>query len=143
MSSLLLAHATATWFMVGLIWTIQSVHYPLFRLVGADSFARYEAAHTRSIGRLLVVPAIAEVVTAGWLAVSPPPGVSHLLILGSGALLALVWLLTVFILVPLHRQLSSGFASETVSSLIRSNWPRTWAWSVRGVLALAMLIQVS
>jgi hypothetical protein len=35
-------HLAATWFMVGLIWVIQIVHYPLFTSVGSDSFAEYE-----------------------------------------------------------------------------------------------------
>ena len=35
MSALLAAHAAATWALVGLIWTVQVVHYPLFALVGA------------------------------------------------------------------------------------------------------------
>ena len=31
-------HAAATWFMVGLVWVIQTVHYPLFAFVGESGF---------------------------------------------------------------------------------------------------------
>ena len=51
-----LVHAAATWFLVGLIWIIQVVHYPLFARVGEDGFVAYEAAHTRLIS-LVVGPA--------------------------------------------------------------------------------------
>jgi hypothetical protein len=64
MNVLLVIHFTATWFMVGLIWTIQVVHYPLFHRVDTPSFLRYEAEHTRRMGWLLAGPASLEVSTA-------------------------------------------------------------------------------
>lgn len=42
---LLLLHVAITWALVGLIWTIQIVHYPLFEQVGEDSFVTYHARH--------------------------------------------------------------------------------------------------
>ncbi len=50
-------HMATTWFMVGLMYTIQLVSYPLFSLVGQSTFVRYEAAHVSRISRLLTVPA--------------------------------------------------------------------------------------
>ena len=38
--------------LVGLIWTIQVVHYPLFSRVGAPEFIEYQHAHMRAIGPL-------------------------------------------------------------------------------------------
>lgn len=35
--ALLLVHAAATWAMVGLVWFVQVVHYPLFAQVGGMS----------------------------------------------------------------------------------------------------------
>ena len=45
--SLLIVHAAATWFMTGLIWFVQIVHYPLFAKVGALAFKEYEHDHQR------------------------------------------------------------------------------------------------
>jgi len=42
-----LVHAGATWFMTGLIWFVQIVHYPLMGAVQADAFPAYEVAHQR------------------------------------------------------------------------------------------------
>jgi hypothetical protein len=54
---LLLVQVAATWYMVGFIWTMQILHYPLFDRVGRDAFAAYETEHNRRFG-LLVGPGI-------------------------------------------------------------------------------------
>ena len=46
---ILLTNVAATLYMVGLIWCVQIVHYPLFAEVGKDGFAAYEAAHSSLI----------------------------------------------------------------------------------------------
>jgi len=42
---LLVAHAAATLVMVGVIWFVQVVHYPLMARVSASEFAAYEREH--------------------------------------------------------------------------------------------------
>ena len=44
MSLLPIVHVLATWFMTGVIWFVQVVHYPLMARVGAEGFAAYERA---------------------------------------------------------------------------------------------------
>jgi hypothetical protein len=41
----LLVHVFSTLSMVGLIWFVQIVHYPLFKMVGDDGFSEYERCH--------------------------------------------------------------------------------------------------
>lgn len=132
-------HAAATWFMIGLIWVIQTVHYPLFALVGEPGFAGYEAAHTRRMGAVLAVPALTEVVTASLLFLTPPSGLSRALALTSGMLLAAIWLLTAGLQVRQHRALGTGFDPHVHRELVTGNWWRTALWSGRGVLAAVML----
>ena len=55
MQALIVANAAVTLMLVGLILTIQVVHYPLFARVGAAGFAAYEAAHSARI-TVLVMP---------------------------------------------------------------------------------------
>ena len=45
---LLLLNALSTWYMVGLIWMVQIVHYKMFDRVGEDVFARYATDHARN-----------------------------------------------------------------------------------------------
>lgn len=132
-------HAAATWFMVGLIWVIQTVHYPLFARVGDAAFVDYEAAHTRRMGTVLAIPALVEVVAAALLFLTPPDGLSRGLALVSGLLLAAIWVITAAVQVGQHRSLGSGFDATTHRRLVTGNWWRTAMWSGRGVLAAVML----
>ena len=141
MTIVVVAHVCATWFMVGLIWMVQKVHYPLFAAVGASSQDTYATEHTRRIARLLALPASVEVVTAVILIWNRPMGTSIWLVLISGALLGAVWLTTLLVQVPIHRRLSLGWSAPVIERLVNTNWLRTAAWSVRGVLALVMLVQ--
>ena len=139
MNTTLAVHLLSTWFMVGLIWTIQFVHYPLFLRVGADGFPGYEAEHTRRMGTVLALPASLEVATGGLLVWFRPQGVPLWLVLVSGAFLVFIWVITLFVQVPLHGRLGGGFDRQAVTRLVQSNWWRTAAWSVRGVAVGAML----
>ena len=60
---LIVVHAAASMFMVGLIWTIHYVHYPLFAYVGESTYVSFQAAHVERIGRLLFVPWLTEGIT--------------------------------------------------------------------------------
>lgn len=137
--AVLLVHGAATWFMIGLIWTIQTVHYPLFRRVGAADFARYEAEHTRRMGALLILPAVAEIVTGALLVWERPPAVDLWMVIVAGAVLAVTWIMTALVHAPLHARLSKDRNPALIESLVRSNWWRTAAWTVRGGFVAVML----
>ena len=135
----LIAHAAATLFMVGLIWTIQSVHYPLFARVGAADLISYENEHTLRMVRLLAIPAGLEISTGAALMWARPSGVGLWLVLLAGALLVAIWTSTVFVQVPLHRRLADQPDGSVVVQLVRSTWLRTALWTGRGVLVVVML----
>lgn len=137
--SLLTVHAAATWFMVGLIWTIQSVHYPLFARVGPGDFPDYETEHTNRMARLLVIPAGLEVITGLALVWFRPEGLPLTVVLIAGSLLAIIWIATALVQVPLHRDLTKHYDRVVVAKLVRSNWLRTGVWTVRGGLVTFML----
>lgn len=139
MSALLLLQAASTWFLVGLIWTVQLVHYPLFAQVGDDAFTAYAITHRRWMTRLVLPVMGLEVATSAWLIWQRPPGVPGAVIwLGLG-LIGLIWLSTAFIQTPLHQRLSQSFSATAYRALLRSNWGRVAAWSLRGLLVLWML----
>ena len=140
MNEVLVVQVGATWFMVGLIWMVQIVHYPLFRAIPADSFKTYEASHTSTIGRLLILPAGIEVVSAAALVWYRPDEVPLWMVMLSGALLAAIWVVTALVQAPLHRRLLDGYDRTTVDRLVRTNWFRTGAWTLRGVVVAAMLL---
>ncbi|MDQ5964129.1 MAG: hypothetical protein QG625_283 [Cyanobacteriota bacterium erpe_2018_sw_39hr_WHONDRS-SW48-000098_B_bin.30] len=40
--ALFVLQTAATWFMTGLIWFVQVIHYPLYARIGEAEFAVYE-----------------------------------------------------------------------------------------------------
>ncbi|MBM4195260.1 MAG: hypothetical protein FJ202_12930 [Gemmatimonadetes bacterium] len=57
---LLLLHAAMTLFMVGVIWFVQVVHYPLFSRVGEAAFPEYGRHHVRRTGWVVGLPMLVE-----------------------------------------------------------------------------------
>ena len=138
--AVLLVHAGATWFMTGLIWFVQLVHYPLFARVAPqaaagkrDSFCVYATEHRRRTTWIVAPVMGIEAVTAAALLLRPAPGLMPLLVVNA-VLLALIWLATAFVQVPCHRRLSAGFDPAVARRLVASNWWRTAAWSARAIL---------
>ncbi len=132
---LLLVHCASTLFMLGVIWFVQIVHYPLFQHVGDSGFVGYERQHTRRTGWVVALPMVAELASAVVLAWR----MGGVLAWGGLSVLGLIWVSTGFWQVPAHRRLEGGFDVATHRRLVRTNWVRTVAWSARAVLALALL----
>jgi len=139
---ILLSNVAATLYMVGLIWCIQIVHYPLFAQVGTEGFAAYEAAHSRLITPIVGLPMLVELVTAGLLLFFRSPAIGQAETVVGLVLVVVIWLSTVSLQVPQHAILSSGFDATAHQFLVNSNWIRTIAWSVRGALVLWMMAKV-
>ena len=133
MTALLAAHAAATWALVGLIWTVQLVHYPLFAQVGAEAFRSYHARHIRQITWIVAPLMAVELLTAVLLVVR---GAREPWLLASLVPLACNWLATWRVQIPLHDRLAAGFDTEVHRRLVASNWWRTAAWSIRGACLL-------
>ena len=137
----LLAHAAATMFMVGVIWFVQVVHYPLFARVGVSGFAAYSWAHSRLTGLVVGPPMLVEAATAVGLVINTPPGISALLVWAGLILLAAIWLSTALLQSPCHTELGRGFSRTSHRSLVTSNWLRTILWSFRGFIVLWIMAE--
>lgn len=138
MKYILLAHLAATLFMVGVIWFVQVVHYPLFSRIGSEKFSLYSEAHSRLTTYVVGPPMLVEASTALLLVFQLPEGVPLAAALIGLALVVAVWLSTALLQVPRHTTLGSGFDRRAWSGLVLSNWVRTVAWSARGGLVLWM-----
>lgn len=125
--------------MVGLIWIIQVVHYPLFNGVGAEGFTAYQQRHQSQITLIVAPVMLAELISAILLLMYPPPSVRKSWILAGIGLVVLIWLSTAFIQVPCHERLVTRFDADTHRWLVQSNWVRTIAWTARGMLVLGIM----
>lgn len=135
---ILLTNVAATLYMVGLIWFVQIVHYPLFAQVGKEGFAAYEVAHSSLTTLAVGPPMLLEAATTGLLIFFHSPAIRLSEAIIGATLLAVIWFSTMFLQVPQHGVLASGFDAAAHHFLVSSNWLRTVAWSLRGALALWM-----
>lgn len=139
---ILLANAAVTFFMIGLIWFVQIVHYPLFARVGRDGFVDYQLSHSQLTSLVVIPPMLIELVTTGLLLLAPPATMQRWEAVCGGLLLAVVWGSTFFLQVPRHGQLSMGFDGVAHGALVATNWVRTVAWSLRGLLLARVLARL-
>ena len=141
---ILVVALAATWAMVGVIWVIQLVHYPLFDAVerGTDDilWRSFGDRHRRSISYVVGPFMLAEGVTGVWLIVDPPGDLSIVLPLVAGALMALAYGTTAFVSVPLHEHLTATYNEDSHRRLVSTNWIRTFAWTCRGLVVAVIAV---
>ncbi len=137
---LLIAQAIASGAMCGVIWFVQVVHYPLFARVEGAGSAAYAHENQSRTGRVVIPFMLVEGLTAAALAWQPPAGVPFPVAVVGLALVAVLWVSTALVQMPLHARLArEGEAPAVVAALVRSNWLRTALWSARAALSVWML----
>jgi len=135
-----IAHLASTLVLVGVIWTIQLVHYPAFADVDAASFPAFHAAHSARITLVVAPPWLVEGVTTAALLVSSPASVPRWLVWAGAAAALVPVAVTVAVSVPAHTALASGFDAAVHARLVTTNWWRTIAWSLHGAIAVAIAV---
>ena len=135
LSILLVLNLGSTWFMTGLIWFVQIVHYPQFAGVGTEAFAAYHRRHTTATTWVVGPPMLIEAVTTALLLWVRPSGMSMGMAIAGVTLLVIIWASTALLQVPTHDRLAAGgFNEKSGQWLCRTNWIRTVCWTARGIL---------
>lgn len=139
--AVLVISTAATWGMVGVIWMVQHVHYPMLAEYSAIEPGRAAVDHQRRIAPVVGPLMAAEGVTALILLVERPATMAASSAWLAAALLGVALSSTIAIQVPLHGRLAEGHDEAVARRLITTNWVRTAAWTARGtVLALVLAI---
>jgi len=125
--------------MVGLIWFVQIVHYPLFGYVGSKEFETFHEHHKTLITPVVGFVMIVELVTTGILIFQIPVGIPNWTVIVGIILIGVIWISTLFLQIPYHNKLSSKFDKNILMMLVNTNWIRTICWSLRGIIVLIML----
>ena len=136
---LLPAHAFATFFMCGLIWLIQLVHYPSFVFVAKERYTEFQRFHMFKISWIVLPVMLLELVSGALLWYQDPRQTWTINLV----MLSLIWCSTSAIQTPVHAKLEKGFDEKLVRRLVRGNWVRTILWSLRSLILLASLTSVS
>lgn len=139
---LAIIHLVATGFMVGLIWTIHVVHYPLFAFV-PEPYEPFQAEHMTRITKLLVLPWGVEVFTALGLFLTAEPGGQRVLSLLGGALVVVIVAVTGLLAAPAHGRLLNRFDAGEHQRLMRVDLLRTLLWTARGAVAVAIALSIT
>lgn len=124
-------------FMMGLIWTIQLIHYPSFHFIDEGNFNEFHAFHNQRISVIVIPVMITELVTSGLLWWNE--GFVSLNGIGFYLVFA-IWLATAFLSVPNHAKLAIGKNDSIITSLVNTNWVRTVLWTLKVLLSFYILI---
>lgn len=140
--ALLWTHAATTTALAGLVWVVQLVVYPSFRVVGpGPAWSAVHAHHTRAMGLVVSVPWAVQGLTLAALLLRRPAGTSLPLLLVTGALAATTVAVTLLSSVPLHSRLAGRYDDALARRLVATNWLRTAAWTAGAVCSLVLLAQ--
>ena len=131
-------HLASTLYMVGLIWFVQLVHYPLMNRVPPAQFPEFERAHAARTSWAVGPPMIVELATAVALVMIPDLVPETRSALVGLVLLAGIWVSTALLQVPAHGRLAERVDPDVHRRLVRTNWIRTVLWTARGALALSL-----
>ena len=139
--AILVVHTASTLVMVGLIWFVQIVHYPLLARFGRDTSPDVAEEHQRRTGYVVALPMAVEGLTTLALLADAPSSVWVGWPWIGAVLLAIVLLSTVLLSVPLHARMARAHDERTGRRLVLTNWPRTIGWTARGVICAVMVLQ--
>lgn len=112
--------------LFSLIWLVQLLIYPSFKLA-KDNFDVCMVHHQNRISWVVIPLMICELVVT-FLQMD-------LILIG---IVAMVWISTAFIQVPLHKRLLKS--REHVEMLIQTNWIRTFLWTLKLFIVLRTAI---
>lgn len=136
----LLLNLVSTFTMVGVIWFVQVVHYPLLSVVPVESASTVAVDHQRRTGWVVMLPMTVEGFTTLGLLKWVPDGVAWWVPWLNGVFLAVALGCTVLLSVPRHARMAAQPDATVGRELVLTNWPRTIAWSARAVVLVLMLL---
>jgi hypothetical protein len=139
-SVLLYVHAFATWMMIGLIFFVQVVYFPLYKRL-KDKFTPYDVKDIKHMG-MLVAPVFFFEFLSAVILVFYKYHDSTYRILSFVNLLMLVsiWVVNYYLQVKRYGVKTLLFLDKMHHFLLTSNWYRTCVWFLRGLVVLAMLL---
>lgn len=114
------------YFLTGVIWAVQLLIYPNFKLLGREDFQKFHQFHMKRITWIVGPVMAAELVSGVWLFIANQNLIYSVNLLSIG----FIWVLTATVNVPTHHRLH--FENEsTKNKLVQGNWPRTLIWTLR------------
>jgi hypothetical protein len=132
-----------TLYNTGVIWVLQLNHYPLYAKVGQQEFRDYMTAHNGRILLPIVLPSLAAFISSLLLLWQRPVEIPSWSVWLVNAANAATLLSTIFVQGKAHQALADdGYSEILIQRIITTNWIRTAAWTINGLLLLWMTATV-
>lgn len=130
----LLIWSVVSFWVLGQIWLVQIVIYPLFAKVGEHEYVGYHRFYNCHILLPVILPGFASFLLPVALAVVGPAAPAWMT--AANIALGIVGLLvTAPLEMPRHNMLErTGKNGRTIAELIRCNWPRTASITLQAVI---------
>jgi hypothetical protein len=130
--TLSLYNLAVSWALLSLIWLVQTIIYPGLANIRAADFVGYHRWYVKRISAVVTPLMIGEALIAvAWLQRDNFSSLSSV----SAFLVAVVWISTFILQVPIHHHLKAGKDLPAIRRLVATNWIRTAAWSTKAVIA--------
>jgi hypothetical protein len=137
---LLPAWTVLIFYVLGEIWFVQIVVYPLFGKVGPNEYIAYHKFYSSRIPLPVIVPGFLSFLAPVTLVFLGPESVPLWMYLANVICGIVGLLVTVALEIPRHARLEKGGKREAViRELVRYNWPRTLSITGAAFLTLLML----
>ena len=135
MTLIFLLELFSTFFLTGLIWTVQIVHYPSFKYIAEKVFFDFTGFHAKRISFIVVPMMLLELATSSYLMIEE----INLFSSTKFVLVLLIWLSTFLLSVPIHGKLNKNRDEALIRKLIVTNWFRTILWSAKSIILFIQL----
>ena len=136
----LLLWTALIFYVLGAIWFVQIVVYPLFGMVGPDEYVGYHEFYSSRIPLPVILPGFASFLLPFALPYFGPPSVPGWIYAANAACGVAGLLVTVFLEIPRHARLEKGGKQgRAIRELTLYNWPRTLSITGSAFLTIPML----
>ena len=116
-----------------LIWLVQLIIYPSLLYSDPETFKDWHSRYMMLISIFVIPLMFSQVALVGVELLKS----TNFFSAASAFFILIAWAVTFIYSAPTHNLLQqSGKESETISFLIRTNWPRTFAWTMVFILGL-------
>ena len=130
---LLFLHGCVTFFLTGLIWVVQLVHYPMFRFLDPKTQSNALKFHQQKISIIVVPLMLFELLSGVYLAYVQWSSLASFHRINM-VLLMVIWVHTFGLMVPFHQKISVQLNYELLQKTLTHHWVRTLAWTIKSVL---------
>lgn len=137
----LFIHTLVTWMLIGIVWFVQVVHFPLYSYI-KKGFHEYERSYLKRtgwlVGPLMLIEAISAIFLLSFASYTPIIQLAAVNLI----LLVLIWIMTFLFHMSEQGSLAIRFSKNMHEKLVSTNWGRTALWTLRGILILFILGEV-